>query len=141
MCSAFIGRIPLTLCIIIKKITNLSKPHPPLVMFRTFQSVLPKAVIFKHDFETWQDLWSYFKEVAKNSQDKINFIFKKQHVCHMSFGGFKTVIVDVRKLNNKWEAMGTCDAAANSASIMESFNTYQSNRRFAECLCSVLVYG
>lgn len=99
MCSAFIGRIPLTLCIIIKKIASISKPHPPLVMFRTLQFVLPKAVIFKHDFETRQDFSTYFNGVAKNSQNKINVFFKKQHVCHMSLGGFSMEIVNFRQLN------------------------------------------
>lgn len=45
--SAFVGRVPLTLCIIIKKIVNLFKPHPPLVKFRTLRCMPPKAVILK----------------------------------------------------------------------------------------------
>lgn len=51
--------------------------------------MLPKAVIFKHDFVTLQDLASYFKEVANNSQNKINPIFKKEHACHISLGGIQ----------------------------------------------------
>lgn len=49
--------------------------------------MLPKAVIFKHDFVTLQNLASYFKEVANNSQNKINPIFQKEHACHITLGG------------------------------------------------------
>jgi len=47
--------------------------------------MLPKAVIFKHDFVTLQGFSSYFKEVAKKNS-KQNFIFKKEHACHKSWG-------------------------------------------------------
>lgn len=100
LCSIPFGRVSLTLCIIINKIASLYKPHSPSVIFKTFQFGLPKAVIFKHDFETLWGFPSYLKGgMAKNSQNKINFIFKKQHECHISFGGFRRVIVDVRVLN------------------------------------------
>lgn len=45
--TAFVGRVPVTLCIIIKKTVNLFKPHPPWVMFKTLQCMSPKAVISK----------------------------------------------------------------------------------------------
>lgn len=45
--SAFVGRVPLTHCIVIKKIVSLFKPHPPLVEFRTSQWMPPIAVILK----------------------------------------------------------------------------------------------
>lgn len=51
--------------------------------------MLPKAVIFKHDFVTLQALAGYFKEVTNNSQNKINPIFKKEHACHVSLGGIQ----------------------------------------------------
>lgn len=44
-----------------KKIASLSKPHPPLIIFRTSQFVFPKAVIFKHDFEMLWGFPSYLK--------------------------------------------------------------------------------
>lgn len=50
--SVFVGRVPLTLCIIIEKIASLSKPHPPLVTFRTLQFMPLKqwfsGLILKH---------------------------------------------------------------------------------------------
>lgn len=37
--------------------------------------------------------------MAKNSENKINFIFKRHHEYHIFFEGFRRVIVDVRLLN------------------------------------------
>lgn len=61
LCRIPVGRVPLTLCIIIKKIASLSKPRPLLVIFRTLQFVFLKAVIFKHDFEMLWGFPSYLK--------------------------------------------------------------------------------
>lgn len=95
--SAFVGRVPLTFCIIIKKTVNLFKPHPPVVKFWTLQCMPPKPVIFKA--RNTVGCLNYFKEVAKNSQIKINFIFKKQHACHISLVRFRRIIAEIRKLN------------------------------------------
>lgn len=81
LCSIPVGRIPLTLYIIIKKITSLSKPQPPLVIFRTLQFVFPKAVIFKHEFETLWGFPSYLKGGWQRIlKKKLIFFSKKPHI-------------------------------------------------------------
>lgn len=55
-------------------------------------------MIFWPDFETRQGVSSYFKGLAKNSQNQMNFTFKKQQACHISFDGFRRIITEMRKI-------------------------------------------